>query len=84
MMTSIPEPEESDMGSDEDGDVDELCLAEVSQVGPSESDPDIDEGNLLTSPARSLPPGIQNMLDNIDGFEFGNPTDSTYILMIHY
>lgn len=80
MMISIPEPEESDMGSDEDGDVDELCLAEVSQVGPCESDPDIDEDNLLPSPARSLPPGIQDMLDNIDGFEFGNPTDNTYIL----
>lgn len=73
LMTSIPEPEESDMGSDEDGDVDELCLTEVSQVGPCESDPDIDE-------ARSLPPGIQEMLDNIDGFEFGNRTDNTYIL----
>lgn len=80
LMTSIPEPEESNMGSDEDGDVEELCLTEVSQVGPCESDPDIDEDNLLPSPARSLPSGIQEMLDNIDGFEFGNPTDNTYIL----
>lgn len=65
MMTSIPEPEKSDMGSDEDGDFDELCLTEVSQVGPSESDPDIDEGNLL--PARSLPPGIQTCLITLMG-----------------
>lgn len=68
------------MGSDEDDDFDELCLTEVSQVGPCESDPDIDEGNLLSLRARSLPPGIEEMLDNIDSFEFGNSTDNTYIL----
>lgn len=68
MMKLISEPELSDMGSDEDDDFDELCLKEVSQVGPCEPDPDIDEGNVLSLPARSLTPGIEEMLDNIDSF----------------